>query len=206
MSPFTVGLTGGVASGKSEAAKAFAALGVPVVDADELARTALAPGSPVLARLTERLGTNLLDASGALDRSALRHRIFTSARERREVEAVVHPEVRRRLEETIAATTGPYLVAVVPLLVEIGLGSRFDRILVIDSPERLQVERLIRRDGETEVSARRMLAAQADRAARVAVADDVIVNGGTLQELTARIQTLHQRYLADARACASSRR
>lgn len=196
---FAVGLTGGAGSGKSEAASVFAALGARLVDADELAREVLAPGSRTLARLVELLGRDIVDSRGALRRRALRRRIFASPAARREVEAAVHPEVRRRLAARLAAGGEPYVVAVIPLLVESGMAPDFDRILVIDCPESLQVERLMQRDGETAVGARRMLAAQAGRAARLAVADDVILNDGSLAQLASRVQALHRRYLAAAR-------
>lgn len=195
---FTVGLTGGAASGKSEAARMFAALGVPVVDADELAREAVAPGSAGLERVVAAFGPDVLDAGGALDRAAMRRRVFASAADRHRLEAIVHPEVRRRLAERLAALDAPYAVVMAPLLVESGLADEMDRVLVIDCPEALQIERLMARDGENAAGARRMLAAQAPRGERLAAADDVIVNDATPERLGERVRALHARYLEAA--------
>jgi dephospho-CoA kinase len=202
---FTVGLTGGAACGKSEAARRFAALGAAVVDADALAREAVAPGSAGLGQLVADFGREILDAGGALDRAAMRRRVFASPDDRRRLETIVHPEVRRLLADRLAAVGGPYAVVVVPLLVEAGLDREVDRVLVVDCPERLQIERLMRRDGEDETGARRMLAAQIPRKERLDAADDVIVNDGTLERLDERVRELHARYLEAAREKAAGR-
>lgn len=191
-----IGLTGGVASGKTAAAQIFARLGAPVVDADELARAALAPGSPALARVADALGREYLAADGSLDRARLRRAVFARPELRARLEAIVHPEVRERLAERLAGIDAPYVVLVVPLLVETGYARLVDRVLVVDCPEELQVRRLLARDGGTEAGARRMLAAQASRAERLAAADDVIVNDAGLDRLRAAVAGLHEHYLA----------
>ncbi|MGH8224776.1 MAG: dephospho-CoA kinase [Gammaproteobacteria bacterium] len=191
----TIGLTGGIASGKSAAAHAFAALGVPVIDTDELAREALAPGSKGLARAIETFGREYLDADGSLDRARLRRRVFADPEARKALEAIVHPRVRELLAERLTALHAPYAIVVVPLLVEAGMAKEMDRVLVVDCPEALQVERLMARDGETEASARAMIAAQAPRKLRLAASDDVIENDAGLDHLAAQVRTLHESYL-----------
>lgn len=192
----TIGLTGGIASGKSETARCFAALDVPVVDADALAREAVAAGSEGLAEVVTVFGRDVLAPDGTLDRRVLRRRIFADAAERRRLEAIVHPRVRAALTARLARLTTPYAVVVVPLLVESGLAEEMDRVLVVDCPEALQISRLLARDGESVTDARAILAAQIPRARRLAAADDVIVNDGTLQALEAAVTELHGRYLA----------
>lgn len=195
-----IGLTGGIASGKSAAAQRFAALGVPVIDADELAREAVAPGSDGLQAAINAFGTDILAADGSLDRRRMRRRVFADPEERRRLEAIVHPRVRTLLDVRLAALQAPYAIVAVPLLVESGLAAEMDRVLVIDVPEELQIHRLMERDGETEARARHMLETQASRSERLAAADDVIVNDGTLAQLDASVQRQHRRYLTLAGA------
>jgi dephospho-CoA kinase len=189
-----VGLTGGIASGKSAVADLFAAQGVPVLDTDIIARDVVAPGSEGLARLAAAFGEEILDERGALDRRALRARVFADPAERKALEAIVHPLVLATLSERAAGAGGPYQIHVVPLLVENGLEDRFDRVLVVDCDPALQTERLLARDGGDREQARRMLAAQADRAARLAAADDVIANEGPLESLAAPVAQLDAFY------------
>ncbi|MGH8224579.1 MAG: dephospho-CoA kinase [Gammaproteobacteria bacterium] len=191
----TVGLTGGIASGKSAAAHAFAVLGVPVIDTDELAREVLAPGSEGFVRAIEIFGRESLDTDGSLNRARLRRQIFADPEARKALEAIVHPRVRELLAERLAAIHAPYAIVVVPLLVEADMAKEMDRVLVVDCPEALQVERLMARDGETEANARAMIAAQAPRKLRLAAADDVIENDGGLDRLAAQVRTLHESYL-----------
>jgi len=191
-----IGLTGGVASGKSAAARRFAALGVPVVDADDLAREAVAPGSDGLRAVVEAFGPDILAADGSLDRRRMRQRVFGDSGARRRLEAIVHPRVRVLLDDRLAALQAPYAIVAVPLLVESGLAAEMDRVLVVDAPEQLQIRRLMERDGETESGAQRMLEAQAGRSERLAAADDIIVNDGTLEQLDASVRHQHRRYLA----------
>jgi len=198
MSDFIVGLTGGVASGKTAATRCFEALGVFVADADVAAREAVAPGSEGLAEVVAAFGADVLDADGALDRAAMRRRVFADDDARRRLEAIVHPRVRLALKSACEAAASPYAIAAVPLLAEGGGRTAYpwlDRILVIDVAPSTQIERLVLRDGIDAALAEKMLAAQAGREQRLAIADDTIVNDGTLEELETRVAALHRRYL-----------
>lgn len=197
MSGFVVGLTGGIASGKSAVAREFEARGIHVADADVAARAAVAPGSAGLAEVVAAFGTGVLDASGALDRAAMRRRIFDDAGAKRTLEAIVHPRVRTALQAECAAATGPYAIAAIPLLAEGGGRDAYpwlDRILVVDAPLEAQRARLLARDGIDAALADRMIGAQATRGQRLAVADDVLANGGTLAELAAHVASLDRLY------------
>jgi dephospho-CoA kinase len=190
-----VGLTGGIASGKSHAASVFARLGVPVSDADRISHALTASGQPGLTALTGALGESILDAQGGLDRPALRQRIFADPALRKQVEAILHPLVLGTLEAELAAASGPYAVAVIPLLAESAPSRALvDRILVVDCPEALQIARLMSRDRSTESEARAILAAQASRDARLAVADDILLNASDLAALDAAVERLHGFY------------
>lgn len=191
---FRVGLTGGIASGKTTVANLFAARGATVLDADVIAREVVVPGSHALAALVAHQGGGILDDQGRLDRSELRRRIFADEATRREVEAILHPAIVGELERQAAGAPGPYQVFVIPLLVEAGLEHRVDRVLVVDCPEEEQLRRLVARDGETPEDARRMLDSQASREKRLAAADDVIDNGGDAGDLPARVAELDRRY------------
>lgn len=198
-----VGLTGGIASGKSTAAQQFAGLGVPIIDADQVYRELTAPGQPLLQQLferfgpavRERLGGELRRADGSLDRKLLRSLIFEDAAERQALGRLTHPAIRAQMDILAARAAGPYQVHVVPLLVENHLGSRYDRVLVVDCPEPLQLARLAARDALTEQEARTLLAAQASRRQRLAAADDVIVNDATSAALAAQVREIHEKYL-----------
>ena len=200
MSDFIVGLTGGVASGKSEVTRRFQALGVEVVDADVAAREVVEPGQPALARIAERFGAGMLLADGRLDRRQLRERVFADAQARRDLEAITHPAIRARVKAQAQAAPGPYAVVAVPLLAEAGRAAYpwMARVLVVDAPESLQHDRLMRRDGVDEAMAARMIAAQASRTVRLAIADDVILNDGDPAHLDTAVAALHARYLAAA--------
>jgi dephospho-CoA kinase len=189
-----VGLTGGIASGKSTVAGLFAARGATVLDTDVIAREVVVPGSHALAALVAAQGGGILDDQGRLDRAELRRRIFADATTRREVESILHPEILTELERQAARAPGPYQVFVIPLLVEFGLQHVVDRVLVVDCPEEEQVRRLMSRDGASREDALRMLEAQAPRDRRLAAADDVIDNGGTEADLPARVAELDRRY------------
>src|SRR5580658_6499305 len=165
-----IGLTGGIASGKSTAAARFAELGVPVIEA------------------------------GELDRRALRDRVFADPQQRRDLEAILHPLIRVEMERRENLASGPYVVFAIPLLVESGARDRVDRILVVDAEEPVQVERLVRRDGGTLEQAQAILAAQASRASRLSAADDVLANVGSVAELRHAVDLLHERYLSLAAA------
>lgn len=190
-----IGLTGGIASGKSLAADAFRRRGVPVLDADAAARAVTAIGSPGLAALVEHCGATLR-VDGSLDRPALLTRLFRDPALRTQVEALLHPLIIAELAAAAPRAPGPYLVYAIPLLTESGLATEFHRILVVDCPEALQLQRLMVRDSTTEADARRMLAAQATRAARLALADEVLANDGSPEALDAAVGHLHETYLA----------
>jgi len=203
MSGFVVGLTGGIASGKSAVAREFAARGVHVADADVAARAAVAPGSEGLSELVAAFGGGILDAAGALDRAAMRRRIFEDDAARRALEAIVHPRVRAALQAECSAAPGPYAVAAIPLLAEGGGRKAYPwlaRILVVDAPVETQRARLLARDGIDAALADRMIGAQATRAQRLAIADDVLANTGTLEELAAHVASLDRLYRALAAA------
>lgn len=195
-SPLRIGLTGGIASGKSTVERRLVELGVPVIDADDSARAVVARGQPGLAAVIERFSAGVLAPDGELDRRALRDLIFRSPEKRRDLEAILHPLIRDHMEQRALAAVGPYLVLSIPLLVESGTArERVDRILVVDADESQQVQRLITRDSVTAEQARSILAAQASRADRLKAADDVLVNSGSVPELRQAVDRLHQRYL-----------
>jgi dephospho-CoA kinase len=213
MSDLIVGLTGGVASGKSEVARRFAALGIAVADADLAARAAVEAGSMGLAEVVEAFGTEVLLPDGSLDRAAMRRLVFADDLARRRLESIIHPRVRALLRAECEAATSPYAIAAIPLLAEAGSGSGaarresvaqaypwLDRILVVDVPEAVQAARVMARDGVDVELARRMIAAQAGREERLAIADDVIANDGPREALDAQVVALHDRYLGMALA------
>jgi dephospho-CoA kinase len=195
---YRVGLTGGVASGKSTVTKIFRGLGVPIIDTDELARDVVEPGQPPLERLVERFGASILTADGHLDRPALRTIVFSDPRARADLEALIHPAIGAEVESRSAVSGGPYQILVIPLLVEKNLGPQLDRVLVIDCEEELQIRRLRARDGSTAEEERAILNAQASRAARLQAAHDVITNDGALGALQSQVNALHARYLKSA--------
>jgi len=192
---YRVGLTGGIASGKSTAAKFFGALGVPILDSDQIARDVVEPGQPPLERLVERFGRGILTPDGHLDRPALRNMVFSDPKARADLEALTHPAIGAALEAQSAAAGGPYQILVIPLLVEKNLASHVDRVLVVDCDEELQIRRLRERDGSTAEQIAAILKAQAPRAARLKAADDVIRNDADLSAVRAQVAALHARYL-----------
>lgn len=195
-----IGLTGGIASGKSTVAAMFADLGVPVIDTDVIARQVVEPGQPGFDAVVERFGTDILTPDGHIDRRRLRGVVFEKVDERRALEAILHPLIRARTLETAQEAGGPYQVLVVPLLVETGFDALVDRVLVVDCPEDRQQARLLGRDGETPERVEQMLAAQIGRDERLAAADDIVDNAGSLDETRERVAGLHARYLRIARA------
>lgn len=188
-----VALTGGIASGKSAVSQRFAELGAPVVDTDVIAREVVEPGSSGLAEIEREFGRDVMDGD-ALDRAALRRRIFDDRAARARLERILHPRIAAEAERRIAALNAPYAVLVVPLLVETGLFGDADRVLVVDVPESVQRQRLMDRDGVDRDDAEAALRAQADRRHRLARADDVIVNTGSLDELRAEVDRLDRTY------------
>lgn len=192
-----IGLTGGIASGKSTVARAFEALGAPWVDADDVAREVVEPGEPALAEIAERFGAEVLNNDGTLNRRALREIVFQDESERRWLESITHPRIRERLIahlERLAASGAPYVMLVTPLLFESGQIEMVDRALVIDVPEALQIERTAARDDVDAAQARAIVAAQMPRAERLARTDDVLDNGGSEAEMRRQVAELDRRY------------
>lgn len=192
---FRIALTGGIASGKSAVATLFEARGVPVVDSDVIAREVVAPGTPALEAIRARFGDAVLLPDGSLDRRALREQVFADPAARRDLEAITHPAIRERMQAWSRTAAGPYQIHMIPLLAEGGGRRDFNRVLVVDCPEELQIQRVMQRDGVDANSARNVLAAQASRAERLAIADDVIVNDGDRDKLSQDVDALHRRYL-----------
>jgi len=196
-----VALTGGIGSGKSTVADAFAALGAPVIDTDVIARELTAPGGAALNLVRAAFGDAVMQPDGSLDRAALRQRVFADPDARLRLEAILHPLIRQGVEQALSGLTARYAVIVVPLLVETGAyRDVLQRILVVDCPESTQVERVMARSGLAREEVEAILAAQATRAERLAIADDVIANTATPEDLRAMVAALHQRYLALAAA------
>lgn len=197
---YVVALTGGIASGKSAAAERFRALGIHVHDADEAARAAVAPGSDGLAEIVEAFGPGVLRDDGSLDRAAVRDHVFADADARRRLEAIVHPRVNQWLRARAATDTGPYCILAIPLLAE--TWPRYDwvdRVAVVDAPDAVRHQRLMRRDDVDAERAQRVMDAQATRERRLALADDVIDNAGSESALIAQVDALHRTYLQASR-------
>ena len=192
---YRVGLTGGIASGKSTAAKFFGALGIPILDSDQIARDVVEPGQPPLERLVERFGPKNRPRDGHLDRPALRDIVFSDPRARADLEALTHPAIGAAMEARSEAAGGPYQVLVIPLLVEKNLRAHVDRVLVVDCDEALQIRRLRARDRSTAEQAQAILNAQAPRATRLKAADDVITNDADMSAVQQQVAALHTRYL-----------
>ena len=192
--PAIVALTGGIASGKTAVSDRLRELGVPVVDTDVIAREVVAAGSPLLARIVAYFGPGVQLPDGTLDRRALRERIFSDDAARAALEDMMHPAILLEAKRRIAGLATPYAVVVIPLLAEGGGHDWIDRVLVVDTPETTQMDRLMARDGVTAESARAALAAQATRQERLAIADDVIENISTLSDLEAATDRMHERY------------
>jgi dephospho-CoA kinase len=193
--PFTVALTGGIGSGKSEAARRFATLGATVIDADAVARELVQPGMPALNEIAAAFGPQILDETGSLERAEMRALVFGDADARRRLEAILHPRVRAEMLVRTDAAAGPYVMLVVPLFVETAGYDWVDRVLVVDLPRELQLARAIARDGMPPSLAEAMIDAQASREQRLAAADDVIDNSGAPEDLDAQVAALHERYL-----------
>ncbi len=193
--PFRVGLTGGIASGKSTVADMFADLGVAVIDTDVIAREIVEPGEPALDEIRQRFGESVIDAAGNLDRRLVRKLVFSDKGSRTDLEAILHPRIGDEVSRQAEAADGDYHIIVVPLLVGSPLRRFVDRILVVDCDESFQIERLLARDAETMEQAQRMLAAQASREERLAIADDVVLNDKSLEHTARQVKALHQQYL-----------
>ena len=193
--PWILGLTGGIGSGKSAAAEHFAALGVHVVDADHAARWVVEPGRPALAKIAEHFGDAVLHADGQLDRSALLSLIFSDPELRRWLEALLHPLIREEIALNLAQAKSPYAILVSPLLIESGQYATTQRVLVIDAPQALQIERTLLRDNTSEQQVQAILKAQASREERLSHADDILVNDSDLKTLQTEVERLHHFYL-----------
>ena len=198
-SKFRVGLTGGIASGKSTVARFFEALGVPVIDTDVIARQVVAPGTPLLEKLIERFGPSVRSADGTLNRAALRELVFADPKARADLNALTHPAILAEMERQSAQAGGEYQILAIPLLVETGAQGTVNRVLVVDCDEELQIRRLQARDGSTLEQARAILNAQASRQRRLEVAHDVVTNNGDLASVRDQVAALHLRYLEYAR-------
>lgn len=195
MGVLTIGLTGGIASGKSHVAKAFIALGVPLLEADDVAREVVAPPSPALAEIAETFGAAMLNDDGTLDRRALREVVFGDPAQLKKLEAITHPAIRRRVAEWRAAQIAPYCIYSAAILIEAGMTALVDRVLLIDAPEDVQLRRLTARDTASETLARQMIAAQASRERRLGAADDVIDNRDERFSVEAQVARLHAQYM-----------
>lgn len=200
---YTVALTGGIGSGKTTVANAFSRCGVNVVDADVIARQVVEPGTPALAAIGERFGDTVINADGTLNRRMLRERIFSSPADKAWLNAQLHPLIHQETQRQIVQATSPYVLWVVPLLVENQLHTKADRVLVVDVSPEIQLSRTMQRDGVTREHAEQILAAQATREARLAVADDVIDNNGAPDAVASDVARLHAAYLRYAAQAAS---
>jgi dephospho-CoA kinase len=196
MTPHIIGLTGGIACGKTTASDFFNDQGIEIVDADLVAREVVAPGEAGLKQVIDAFGHSILNADGALDRKAMRDLIFADPNKRRQLEAILHPLIRKRLAELLERCTGHYAIFSVPLLIESSLVSLTDRVLVIDVEPQVQIDRLLNRDGISLAQAQAMIAAQIPREKRNAAADDIIDNSGSLQQFIDQLESIHQRYCA----------
>ncbi len=199
-----IGLTGGIGSGKSTVAAMFAHRAVPVIDADEISRELVTPGTSAYREIVASFGPDILTPDGTLDRARLRALIFDNDELRKRLETILHPRVRAEIARRVQDLQGPYCVIVVPLLIEAGQQELVDRLLVVDATEELQIERVRARSHLPEAQTRKIIDTQLPREARIGCADDVIVNDSDLQVLEGRVETLHQRYLALAAVRAGS--
>lgn len=198
--PLVIGLTGGIASGKTTVANCLAAFGVPVIDADVLARELVMAGRPAFKEVVATFGRQMINERGELDRGRMRALVFRDAEKRKQLEAILHPRIRHEMCRQIRALAAPYCVLSIPLLFESGQQDLVDRILVVDAPPSIQADRVQERDGTDKETINGILSAQTSRAARRAAADDIIDNSGNLAELRAQVTMLHARYLELARA------
>jgi dephospho-CoA kinase len=194
--PYTVGLTGGIGSGKSTVAELFAKLGVNAIDTDEIAHELTRPGGEAIAAIRAAFGAEVIAPDGSLDRATLRGLVFRDVQARKRLEAILHPLIRVESDRRVQGATSPYAILVIPLLVEGGVDrSRIARVLVVDCPESGQIERAMRRSGLPEAEVRAIVASQATREQRLAAADDVIDNSGAPEALKNQVSRLHEKYL-----------
>jgi len=191
---FTVVLTGGIASGKTAVSDGFRRLGVPVIDTDVIARQLVEPGQPALALITEIFGPGILDSTGGLDRKKMREAIFSERKKKAQLEQVLHPMIGEEVLKRLEQLSAPYCILVVPLYAESGSYRWVDRVLLVDASEEQQIRRVMARDDISSEQAKAILVAQASRAERAALADDVIDNSGPLDVLEDKIEALHKKY------------
>jgi len=191
-----IGLTGGIGSGKTTVADMFAALGVPVIDTDVIARQLVEPGQPALTEITEQFGADLLLPDGRLDRSKLANITFHDKARRLQLEGILHPKIRQEMLQQLKAVQSAYAIVVIPLLTETGQSQGIDRVLLIDCPETTQIARVTSRDQRPVEQIQAILQSQATRQQRLDIADDVIHNVGTQSELQDQVSQLHRKYLS----------
>lgn len=193
--PLVIGLTGGIGSGKSTVAGLFSSLGVPVLDADQLTRELVRPGEPALAAIVARFGPECLHTDGTLDRAWMRRKIFSDPDSKQQLEAILHPAVRQRMQDWVCGIHAPYCILVIPLLLETGQTDLVDRVLVVDIPEKEQLKRVAARDSLSHNAVSSIMASQADRQIRLEAADDIIDNDTDLATLQQRVTDLHRQFL-----------
>ena len=192
--PLKIGLTGGIASGKTTVSNLFAKLGVPVIDTDIIARQVVEPGMPALQEIRARFGDDVIGRSGELERSVLRNIVFRDSVARADLESILHPRIGTEVRKQSAVASGPYQIIAVPLLVDSALRQFVDRVLVVDCDENLQIERLLQRDSGSIEEAKRIMASQSSRDERLAIADDIIRNDSDIAHLERQVIALHERY------------
>ncbi len=197
--PLRIGLTGGIGCGKSTVAKLFMGLQVPVIDTDTLARELVAPGQPALQQIAARFGRGVLCEDGTLDRAKLRAQVFSDRQARHDLERILHPLIRAKMREKLRQMDAAYCILEIPLLLESGWEDEVDRILVVDTPPELQMERILQRGRLTREEAEQIIATQRDREQRLAAADDIITNEGDIHHLEEQVKQLHNRYQEMAR-------
>ena len=189
-----IGLTGGIGSGKSTVAELFADLGVPVIDTDIIAHELVTPGQTALKEITTLFGNEILNTDGSLNRKALRELVFNSEKKRQQLEAILHPRIREQVQRRLDALSVAYCIVVIPLLLETGQQDQVQRILVVDTPETIQIKRSMKRDDTHEEGIKKIIAAQVDRQTRLAAADEIIHNEGSIEQLKQQVQVLHSLY------------
>ena len=197
--PLRVGLTGGIGSGKTTVRQCFDELGVPTIDADEISRRITKPGQPAFDEVVALFGKGCLDETGNLERRRLRELVFSAPVLKKKLEAIIHPRVRAEIQAFTNRVNYPYCIACIPLLLETGGQARVDRVLVVDAPEELQVERVARRDRTAEEQTRNIIKAQASRSERLRAAHDIIVNDGNIGDLKMQVGNLHEKYIGLSR-------
>ena len=197
--PYTVALTGGIASGKTLVSDEFAKLGVSVIDTDVIAHQIVEPGKPALGEIESVFGSDIIDDDGGLIRQALRALIFSDPDERRKLESILHPRIRQEASVAVARVTSAYCILVIPLLAEKGSYPNVNRVLLVDVEPETQISRLVARDNTSEEQARQALASQASRSQRLKIADDILDNSGSPEQARKAVARLHQKYLALAK-------